>query len=168
MTIDPTWLRRRYLDDLADVASIAAEACVNASTIHRALRAAQIPPRGKVGARAVASLDRDWLVQRRGEGASWDAIAREVNVDHTSVLWQAAGYGLYDLESEDPVRYRKAVRAAAKYRRGQSLAQVATAVGVDRRQVTLWLRALGVEIRTPGRRPQAEQGGRAPRRERGG
>lgn len=148
--IDQAWLRTRYEHDRAPVAAIAAEAGVDPSTIHRALRGAGIAPRGKAGARAVRTLDREWLVARRGEGATWAAIARDVGMDHSSVLWQAAGYGLYDLGDGDQEGYRRAVLAAEKYRRGQSLEQVAAAMGVDRRTVTRWLRALGVEIRRPG------------------
>lgn len=151
MTVDPAWLRQRYLVDRAPVADIADEAGVDLSTIHNTRRAANIPRRGKAEARTVVALDRNWLAARRSEGMSWHAIAREAGIDRSSVVWQAAGYGLYDL-TEDPVRYRRAVSAAAKYRRGWSLARIATAVGADRRQVTLWLRALGVEIRPAGRR----------------
>lgn len=148
--IDETWLRARYEQDRAPIAAIAAEAGVDPSTIHRALRAAGVAKRGKTGARAVHTLDREWVVTRRGEGASWGAIAREAGIDRSSVLWQAAGYGLYDLGGGDEALYRRAVCAAEKYRSGQSLVQVAAAIGVDRRTVTRWLRALGVEIRSQG------------------
>lgn len=156
MSIDPEWLLRRYVDDQATVETIAAEAGgVALSTVHRALRAAGIPPRGKPGARMVRTLDRDWLVARRSEGMAWDAIAKDVGIDRSSVLWQAAGFGLYDLPDHDKEIHRRATRAAAKYRRGQSLATVAAAMGVDRRTVTRWLRALGVEIRPPGHPEQS-------------
>lgn len=148
--IDLTWLRDRYERDRAPVVHIAAEAGVDVSTIHRTLRAAGIAKRGKATARAIRTLDREWLAARRSEGVAWHAIAREAGMDRSSVLWQAAGYGLYDLRDGDQVVYRRAVNAAEKYRRGWSLADVAAAMGTDRRTVTRWLKALGVQIRKPG------------------
>jgi transposase-like protein len=141
-------LRRRYLVERARVADIAREAGVNIATVYNARRAAGIPARGKADGHLAALLDPEWLRDRRGEGLSWYAIAAQAGMDRTSVLWQAAGCGLYEL---DAVRYQRAVRAAKMYRRGHTLADIAAAVGVDRRQVTLDLRALNVEIRRRGR-----------------
>jgi transposase-like protein len=147
---DAAWLRGRYLTDQAPVSAIAAEAGVNPATVYAALRRHDIPLRGKPGARAVRHLDRDWLSARIAEGATPGAIARDTGMDRSSVLWQLAQYGLLDLTGDG--RYASAVNAAERYRKGQSLAAISAALGVDRRQVSLWLLALGVQIRPPGRR----------------
>ena len=153
MTLDPEWLRRRYVDDGAPVADIAAGAGVDLSTVHRALRAAGIPPRGQ-GARSGAVLDRDWLAGRVAAGATPHAIGVEAGVSRSSVMWALAGYGLLDLGDGRAL----AVRAAELYRSGWSLRRVGEVVGRDRRLVTLYLRALGEPVRRTGR-PGAGQGG---------
>lgn len=146
MNIDSVWLRSRYLDDQAPISVIAAEAGVTVSSIHRAINAAGIPRRGKPGSAARVVLDRDWLATRHAEGLSWGAIATIAGVDRSMVVWQAARYGLADVSDSQRER---ATYAAERYRRGHSLREVAAALGVGRKQVTVWLRGLGVEIRRP-------------------
>jgi hypothetical protein len=148
---DPQWLRQRYLTERAEVADIAAELGLKTvSAVYRRLSAAGIDRRGKADARAVQQVDADWLATRRGGGMSWPAIAREAGMDHSSLIWQAAGLGLYVLP-DDETR-RRAALAAERYRAGETLRSLAARFGTDRRQVTLWLRVMGVPVRGPGRR----------------
>lgn len=119
----------------------AAEQDVDARTARRAVRAPAKPAR---------ELDGDWITQCRASAMTWQAMADEAGVERSAVLWQAAVLGLLEAP-EVRTQVRRMRQAARLYRRGESLRAVADTVGVDRRQVTLWLRALGVEIRRPGR-----------------
>lgn len=149
--INERWLRKRYLKDKAPVVAIAEAAGVHPSTVYRALDRYEIPRRGKPGTRT-PRLNPKRVAEQRSDGLTWHRIGALAGADRSSVVWHAAQHGLYDL-ADDPRRYRRAVRAAEKYRRGQSIASIAATVGVNKRHVTIWLRALGVQIRRPGRPP---------------
>lgn len=157
--ISERWLRKRYLKDKAPVAAIDQAARVHPATIYRALDRYDIPRRGEPGART-HHLDPEWVAEQRSNGLTWHRIGALARADRSSVVWHAAQHGLYDL-ADDSRRYRRAVRAAEKYRRGHSIASIATTFGINKRHVTIWLRALGVPIRRPGRQPAASIGRRA-------
>jgi transposase-like protein len=148
--IDPTWLRRRYLEDRAPVATIAAEAGVAEPTVYKAIAAAGIPHRGKAGSRPHVILTHAWLAAQVQAGRVPQAIADQIGVKRDAVVWQLAKHQLLDVSSEP-----RAARAAELYGGGDSLAQVSAKVGVGRKTVTIWLMALGVKIRRRGRRSSA-------------
>ncbi len=147
-SIDPKWLRQRYIVDAAPVEDIAAEAGVNVATVYRARRRAGIPARGRPGFAEPVELDRVWLGNRVAEGMNPHAIAAQAGVDRSAVVWQLARHQLLNLIDEP-----RAVHAAQMYQQGATLGEVAAATGVGRKRVTVWLMAQGVPIHGPGRRP---------------
>ena len=146
--IDTDWLRQRYSIDRATIADIADEAGVDIATIHRNLRAAGVPPRGKADARALVEITRAELEQLLGEGLTPHAIGARLGVDHSAVRYQMARHGLLQLTAGQIVEARKAVRL---YNRGRSTAAIAAELGRSRRTVGLLLRASGIDLRPPGR-----------------
>lgn len=134
---------------------IADEVGLSPSAIYRAFDRHDIPRRGRPGARGRAALDPDWLAARCGENLSWHQIAAIARVERSTVVWFAARCGLYDLPDGDHARYRQAVRAADQYRKGSSLAAIASTLHVTRRHVTIWLR--GPRRGHPPARPPAQR-----------
>lgn len=144
--IDPRWLRQRYLVDRLPVATIAEQAGVSVDVVYRACRGAGFPHRGKGGAHPPIELDPRWLQQQIEAGFSPGAIARDSDVDRSTVVWALARHQLLDVSAEP-----RAAQAAKLYAAGASLAAVADRLGVGRRRVTEWLMAQGVPLRAVGR-----------------
>ncbi|MGI5247365.1 hypothetical protein [Dactylosporangium sp. CA-139066] len=136
------WLRRRYLDELASVGELADEAGVRSVTIYRWLERAGIPLRP----RASAAVTPARLAELYAAAPSLHRLARETALSRSTVLDRLAEHGALAAPT-DP----RAQRAAAGYRDGRSLEDIAQEVNASRRKVTLWLRALQVPIRRPGR-----------------
>jgi transposase-like protein len=138
------WLRRRYLEESASVVDLAGEAGVRSVTIYRWLERAAIPLRP----RASANVTPARLAELYAAGPSLHRLARETALSRSTVLDRLAQHGALAVPT-DP----RAQRAAASYLDGRSLEEVAQEVNASRRKVTLWLRALQVPIRRPGRPP---------------
>lgn len=138
------WLRRRYLDESGSVTELAAEAGVRSVTISRWLERAGIELRP----RASAAMTPARLAELYAAGPSLHRLARETALSRSTVLERLAEHGALDAPT-DP----RAQEAATSYRDGRSLEEIARQLKASRRKVTLWLRALQVPIRRPGRPP---------------
>ena len=144
---DAAWLRRRYVDDGATVAEIAAETGRRPNSVHKALRRAGVPARGgrRVSRRAVE--------RRLEKGDSLRAIARALDVDVGVVRDRAARWGLYQPEPANPALAGEAVRLYVQ--EGWPLGRIAAEVGRSKRTVTRMLLAGGVTLRPRGRSARA-------------
>jgi DNA-binding CsgD family transcriptional regulator len=138
---DADWLRRRYLDDRATVAEIAAGAGASEATIYGWLARYDIPARGRGdGTDWSTALTPAYLAARTASGLTPVEIAREAGCDAQSVrdrLRMAA-----DMADTDLI---------AEYMAGRSLAEIAAERDLSRRTVTRRLHASGVVIRPTGR-----------------
>jgi AcrR family transcriptional regulator len=146
---DADWLRRRYLDDQATVADIAAEAGVDPATVHRALRRHDIPLRGPAGRRQWGDvLTAEFLGARKAAPAT--EIAEELGCSPSVVQEHRAMHGLLDLP--DGLDWRAAQRLKRLYERDcLSVVQVGEAIGVSKRTARRYLLAAGVTLRARGR-----------------
>jgi hypothetical protein len=136
------WLHHRYVAGHASVVDLAAEAGVRSVTIYRWLERAGIPLRPRASAAVTPAV----LAELYAAVPSVHRLARETALSRSTVLDRLAQHGVLAVPT-DP----RAHRAAASYRSGRSLEDVAHEVCASRRKVTLWLRALQVPIRRPGR-----------------
>lgn len=94
---DRAWLRRRYIDEQATIADIAAEIGVGTSTVHRALISHRIPRR-RAGTRRAHPLlsDRKWLQRRYLDGRrTQQQIADELNLTSGQVARALRRFGIH-------------------------------------------------------------------------
>lgn len=140
-TADPDWLRAQYSSG-RPLAAIAADAGISLSTLHKTLHRHGIPPRHP----------RRRLEERAAREAlstqpTVVAAARILDVNVQSLHEWARDHGLRPYPSAGPGDL------CQRYQAGETTTSLAAQEGVSPRTVNRWLRAQGVQLRSPGRRP---------------
>lgn len=147
--MDPAWLRRRYLTDRARVADIAAEAGVDQSSVHRALRRHGISQRGPAGRQQWADvLTREYLTRQVVAGVPVRQIAEQVGCDPSTVRRWMQRHGLVVPE----LTGAQARRLRRWYVRDRlPIVEIARREQVSTQTARACLLAAGVTLRRPGR-----------------
>lgn len=147
-TIDPDHLRRRYLDDGAPVAEIAAEIGRDPAAIYRALRRDGIPLRGHPDRRDWSEiLTYEYLDECQSAGMGTGDIAQAVDADWSTVAEWEARHGLSDRVDEQD----RALVRRWYVEEGCSIAEVARRAMIGTRTARRWLLEAGVTLRPRGR-----------------
>ncbi len=147
---DREWLVRRYRHDEAPVATIAAEAGADASSVHRWLTRHGIELRGAAGRRTLAHLGDKTVKDAVRKGATLSDASQALGVDVRTLTDRLARMGMHahvgGTEGADEM--------AEQYAGGASLDEIADQHGVSRRTVQRRLAAAGTEMRPAGRPTQ--------------
>ena len=144
---DKAWLERRYRYDAATVATIAAEAGVNVSTVHRALARHGITLRGPLGRRTLVDVSNRTVRATVRKAETLTDAARALGVDLETLRARLARMG----DRPWPGGKEGAEEMSADYAAGLSLVAIAEAQGVSTRTVRRRLAAAGVDMRSRGR-----------------
>jgi hypothetical protein len=148
-TSDSVWLRRRYARDRAPVSDIAAEAGVDVSNVHRALRRHGIPLRGPAGRRQWGGvLTRPFLEKRLGASTPIRSIAEEVGCQPVDVRRWMQRHGLADVDLT-----ASEARQLRRWYEGErlSITEIARRLQVSKQTARARLVAAEVTLRSPGR-----------------
>lgn len=144
---DRAWLERRYRQDRATVAAIAAESGADPSTVHRALLRHGIALRGVSERRSLGQLSDATIKATVARSETTVDAARALGVDLSTLVQRLARMGLHAW----PGGTEGADEMAAAYAAGASIGAIAAAHGCSTRTVRRRLAAAGVDMRPVGR-----------------
>lgn len=147
--LDVDWLRRRYVQEQAPIAAIAAERGVDVSTVHRALRQALIPPRGAAGRIQWGKvLTHEFLQRKLAASTPIRSIAEEIGCDPVVVRRWLLRHRL--TEPVLTVEQRKTLRRMY-HSEDLSVAEIARRLQIGTVTARAQLVAAGLVIRPRGR-----------------